>query len=63
VFDESTKITGFNVSRAKANPEGKFWMYRRLSIEIEHVVNDTVGITESVYTKVTPEENKKEENE
>jgi hypothetical protein len=52
------KKSGFQQS-VKSNPEGKFWMYRRLSVEIEHVVNDTVGITESVYSKVTPEDNDK----
>ena len=38
---------GFQQS-VKANPEGKFWIYRRLSIEIVQVITENLVLTESV---------------
>lgn len=41
---------GFQQS-VKANPEGKFWMYRRLSIDMAQVITENVAMTESVIWK------------
>jgi hypothetical protein len=42
-----TEKCGFQQS-IKANSEGKFWMYRRLLIDIVQVITENINITESV---------------